>query len=84
MSKHYLTVAAVAAHIGLTAPPVLALIHSGEIPASNVSSGTQRPRWRVDPDDLALWLTSRQARPQARPTPRITRRRRTAAITEYV
>ena len=79
-APHLLTVADVAARIGLTVPAVLALIHSGEITAINVSSGTQRPRWRVAPDDLSFWLTSRQARP----TPRITRRRRTAAITEYV
>lgn len=79
-APHYLTVADVAARIGLTVPAVLALIHRGDITASNVSSGTQRPRWRVDPADLSFWLTSRQARP----TPRITRRRRTATITEYV
>ena len=80
MSTHYLTVADVAARIGLSVPAVLALIHSGDITASNVSAGTQRPRWRVAPDDLSFWLTSRQTRP----TPRITRRRRTAAITEYI
>ncbi len=77
---HYFTVADVSAYVGLTGPAVLALIHNGDLIASNVSSGTQRPRWRVAPDDLSLWLTSRQARP----TPRITRRRRTATITEYV
>ena len=79
-TPHYLTVAAVSAHIVLSIPAVLARIHRGDIIASNVSSGTKRPRWRVAPDDLLAWLTSRQSTP----TPRITRRRRSAAITEYV
>ena len=80
MSTHYFTVAEVADRIRLNAPAVLARIHSGEIVASNVSSGTQRPRWRIADEELTRWLTSRQSGP----TPRITRRRRTAAITEYV
>ena len=79
-APHYLTVADVAARISLTIPAVLALIHRGDITASNVSIGKQRPRWRVAPADLSCWLTSRQSGP----TTRITRRRRTASITEYV
>lgn len=78
--SRYLTVCEVADRIGLTVHAVLALIHRGDITASNVGSGTQRPRWRVAPDDLSFWLTSRQARP----TQRINRRRRTATVTEYV
>jgi len=79
-APRYLTVAEVAARIGLTVPPVLSLIHRGDIIASNVSSGTQRARWRIAEDELTRWMTSRQSGP----TPRITRRRRSAAITEYV
>ena len=79
-APHYLTVADVSARIGLTVPAVLALIHRGDIIASNVSIGTHRPRWRIAADELTRWLTSRQSGP----TTRITRRRRTAAITEYV
>lgn len=78
--RRYRTVAEVSDHIDLSVPCVLALIHSGDIVASNVSSGTQRPRWRIADDELTRWLTSRQSGP----TPRITRRRRSAAITEYV
>lgn len=79
-SPRYLTVAEVSARIRLTIPAVLGRIHSGDIIASNVSSGTQRARWRIAEDELTRWMTSRQSGP----TPRITRRRRTATITEYV
>ncbi|MFM9961772.1 MAG: hypothetical protein ACKV2Q_11160 [Planctomycetaceae bacterium] len=78
--SRYLTVAAVADQISLSVPAVLALIHRAEIVASNVSIGTHRPRWRIADEELTRWLTSRQSGP----TPRITRRRRSAAITEYV
>ena len=76
----YLTVADVADRIKLTVPAVLDRIHCGDLVAINVSSGTQRPRWRIADVELTRWLTSRQSGP----TPRITRRRRSAAITEYV
>lgn len=79
-APRYLTVAAAADRTSLTVPTLLARIHSGDIIASNVSSGTQRARWRIAEDELTRWMTSRQSGP----TPRITRRRRTAAITEYV
>ena len=78
---HYFTVAGAAAHIDVTVPAVLTLIRSGGITASNVSSGMLRPRWRIAAEELTRWLISRQSGP----TPaRITRRRRSAAITEYV
>ena len=79
-APRYLTVADAAARISLTVPAVLARIHSGDLIASNVSSGKQRAHWRIAEDELTRWMTSRQSGP----TPRITRRRRSAAITEYV
>lgn len=79
-TPHYLTVANVSACIRVTVPAVLTLIRRGDITAVNVSSGTQRPRWRIAEEELTRWLTSRQSGP----TPRITRRRRSAAVTEYV
>jgi excisionase family DNA binding protein len=75
----YLTVADAAEEISVTDHAVLALIHRGELSASNVSLGSSRPRWRIASDELTRWLTSRET------APRITRRRRqTTAITEYV
>lgn len=76
----YLTVADVSAYVGLSIHTVLARIRSGDLIANNVSSGTQRPSWRIADDELTRWLTSRQSGPATR----ITRRRRTEAITEYV
>ncbi|MSR59254.1 MAG: DNA-binding protein [Planctomycetaceae bacterium] len=75
-----LTVATVSTRIGLSAHAVLSLIAAGALPASNVGSGTMRPRWRIDPADLAAWLASRRAGPVSRSV----RRRRSMAIPEYV
>ena len=80
MSSRYLTVAAVADELGLTAHGVLALIHSGTLIASNISTGSKRPRWRIAADELSRWLTSRES---VRPI--VTRRRhRPSKVTEYV
>ena len=75
-----LTVADVSARIDLSVPAVLARIHRGDIVASNVSIGTRRPRWRISEVELTRWLASRQSGP----TPNITCRRRSTAVTEYV
>jgi excisionase family DNA binding protein len=40
---------------------VLKLIHSGELPKINVSTGSHGARWRIDQADLARWLESRAA-----------------------
>ena len=80
IAPRYRTVAEASDFVGLSIHTVLARIHSGDLIASNVSSGTQRARWRIADEELTRWLTSRQSGP----TPRITRRRRTAAITEFV
>ena len=80
MTTRYLTVADVADHIGLTVHAVLALIHRGDLAASNVSLGKSRPRWRIAADELSRWLTSRES---SRPI--VTQRRhRTSTLTEYV
>jgi len=80
MLSRYLTVREVAEEISVTDHAVLAMIHRGDLAASNVSLGSTRPRWRIAEDELTRWMTSRQSGP----TPRITRRRRTAEIIEYV
>lgn len=76
----YLTVAEVAARLSLSEETITAAIKSGALPASNVSQGKLRPRWRVSESDLAQWLESRQAVPVKRHQ----RRRRTLTIPQYV
>jgi hypothetical protein len=57
---------------------VLALIHSGELPATNVSRNPRgRPSWRIAEDDLDAFLESRRAVP---PTPPARRPRRKAMV----
>lgn len=50
-------------------------IHAGRLRAVDVSAnpGSGRPRWRVDPADLAAWEASRTPSP---PEPKVRRRRR--------
>lgn len=43
----YLTTGQVAAHIGATPQHVRELIHSGALPAIDISKGATRPRFRV-------------------------------------
>ncbi len=77
------TVQEVADYLGVNHETVLALINSGELVASNVSSGTQRPRWRILASDVGKFLmrTRRQAEPKSAPTRK--RRRKAAATKNY-
>jgi excisionase family DNA binding protein len=78
-----LTVAAVAAHLGLSDEVVLSHIRAGHLRAANVARpGSRRPRWRIDPDDVDLFLAARSAAP-ARPPPRRARRRHDENVTQY-
>jgi excisionase family DNA binding protein len=54
----------VADQLGLTkTDTVLTWIHTGELPAVNVSAGAGRPTWRIDPADLERFLAGRRAAP---------------------
>lgn len=78
-----LTTRQVAERLGLggDTDKVLSWIRSGELPAINVArKATGRPRYRVDPGDLALFVSRRRVRPQ----PDVTRRRRKRATTHNV
>ncbi len=80
---------------GYTTPPKLAkrwgvsvnkigqLIHAGELPAFNlaISATSQRPRWRIKEEDVAIFERSRAAIPQLPPT---SRRKRLPSIPQYV
>jgi hypothetical protein len=62
---------------------VIGWIRSGELPAANVARrGATRPRFRIDPTDLAAFLAAR--RPDAPLAVKPTRRRKqTAGVIEF-
>ena len=81
MGKQFLTAPAVAKMLGTGAEQVLAFIARGELRAINTSLG-DRPRWKIDPDDLEKFCEARSNSPKtAKPS-----RRRTlpTAKKEYV
>jgi hypothetical protein len=59
--------------LGVTAEKVIGWIKSGQLRAVNLSNGAQRPRYRIDLDDLARFECSRAVGKQS---PRPRRRRR--------
>lgn len=73
-----LTVRDIADAMGAGIETVLAMVHAGELRATNISRTSSRPRWRIHPDDYAEYLSTRsnQQQPAAnkktsrRPTPR--------------
>ena len=78
----YLRVRDVAARLAIDDEGVLALIRTGVLPATDVRRpGARRPRWRIDPQDLELFLAARRLMPK----PAATRRRKPKAgfVTEY-
>ena len=73
LSRH-LTPPAIAARLSVAEETVRGWIASGELTAVNVASrGCRRPRYRVDPADLEMFLAAR--RPNAPPPVRPPRRR---------
>ena len=72
----------VAERYGCKSDTVLTWIHSGELRAIDVSSRkSTRPRFRIDPDDLAAFENRRSV--QARPKIQRRRRRKDPRIIEY-
>jgi hypothetical protein len=68
----FITPPAVAKLYGVDAHKVLSWIRTGELKAMNVGDGTQRPRYRISPADLAAFEAARSAGPQ----PKVSRVRR--------
>ena len=58
---------------------VLDWIKSGQLRAVNVGTPGKRPRWRIDPADVAAFEATRTAQPQGR-TPR---RKKSASGWQY-
>jgi hypothetical protein len=65
----FLTPPQVAKQLGTDANRVLLWIRSGALKAFNLSEGG-RPRWKVDPADLDLFLESRSNRANTEPPKR--------------
>jgi hypothetical protein len=77
ITKH-LTPPAIARRLGVAAETVIGWIRSGELIGSNVAKPScTRPRFRVDPTDLAAFLAAR--RPDAPPAVKPARRRKQMA-----
>ncbi|MCE3018589.1 MAG: helix-turn-helix domain-containing protein [Pirellula sp.] len=70
MEKHFLTAPNVAKILGIGAEQVLSYIARGELRAINTSLG-DRPRWKIDPEDLDKFCESRSNAPKtAKPSRR--------------
>lgn len=71
-----LTVAEVAQRYRVKIENVLAWIKAGELVACDVAAGRRlRPRWRIDPEQLADF----EKRRRAKPAPKVERRRKREA-----
>ncbi len=85
MSETFITPNQLAKTLGVKPDKVLAWIHAGQLVAVNVAENPngQRPRWRIDPDEVARFLKSRQNKP-AEPTTTVRRRRKTKPTRQWV
>jgi hypothetical protein len=73
--KRWLTPPAIAKQLGVHAEKVIGWIRAQELRASNVAQkATGRPRWRINPADLELFLAARSE--PAVPAQSMRRRRR--------
>ncbi len=77
---HY-TPPVAAEKIGCSPDTIVAFIRSGELKASNLSRGSQRPRWRISKVDLQDFLDRRSNHPAE---PKRRRRRSTRTVAQYV
>jgi hypothetical protein len=81
VGNQFLSVNDVAKLLGFKKPdPVLALIRSGAIKASNVASRPGRATWRISPESAARFLAEREYVPPAAADRRTRRGRRKAQI----
>lgn len=61
-----LTPPRVAKQLGVDPATVIAWIRSGQLKASNIGQGDQRPRYRIQPSELESFLRKRQPETQTR------------------
>lgn len=67
-NEFYTTPPKIAKLLGVTCEKVLSWIRSGQLRAVNLSS-RNRPRWKVRPDDLERFLSTKCNQPISKPTP---------------
>lgn len=83
--KRFLTPPAIGKILGCGPDKILSLIRSGELRAVNLANGSNRPRWKVDPDDLEALLERRSNSALSKPAaPQSTRRRIPQASEKFV
>lgn len=58
---------------------VLGWINSGELKATNVSNGSDRPLWRIDPENAKAFEEARQPKVAEK-----TKRRKKASVPDYI
>ena len=72
----------VARRLRIKADSVRQLIRSGELRAADLARpGSRRPRFRIEPADVELFLAGRAVRPPDKPTCR--RRRKPTDVVEF-
>ena len=85
MSDTYTTPNKLANRLGIKPDKVLVWIHAGQLIAVNIaeSPSGQRPRWRIDPDEVTRFLKSRSTKP-AGEAKTVRRRRKTKPSRQWV
>jgi hypothetical protein len=68
-TRRFLTPAHVAAELGVKVERVIAWIRSGQLRGVNLGDGLKKPRFRIAPADLEVFLLARTVQPPT-PTPR--------------
>ncbi len=83
-SKRWLSVPAIAECLAVSEDKVRAWLVSGELRGVDVSTHRgQRPRWRIDPDDLQRFLDARAATPAPRAAKRTSRRKADPSVIAF-
>ncbi len=84
-NDRFLTPPAVGKILGCGSDKVLELIRNKELKAANLASGSQRPRWKINPSDLQAFLERRSNSAGSHSAaPQTTRRRIPQAPKKYV
>ncbi len=79
----FLTVADVAARLGVDGETVLAWLHAGTLRGVNVARpGCRRPRWRIAAEEFERFLAARTSAPPRSPA-RPRRQKETAGVIEF-
>lgn len=78
----YLTPPQIAARLGVNAHKILAWINSGRLRALNISTGHERPRYRIHAADLEVFLSSLAVHPS--PAPPRRRRQNDVDVIEFI